>query len=94
MAEERERVRRQLALDTKRRQRLFVNRAERAATAEQDLVRAAPRGDVTTIHLSIHTAARGSLVYQSLRPAPLRPAPNHQRTAPRWPASRPQLDMS
>ena len=40
MAEERERVRRQLALDTKRRQRLFEQKAKEREAAEEELVRA------------------------------------------------------
>ena len=40
MAEERERVRRQLALDTKRRQRLFELKAKEREAAEEELVRA------------------------------------------------------
>lgn len=42
MAEERERVRRQLALDTKRRQRLFEEKAKEREAAEEELVRALP----------------------------------------------------
>jgi hypothetical protein len=39
MSEERERVRRQLALDTKRRQRLFASKAAAAVAAEEEMVR-------------------------------------------------------
>ena len=39
MAEERERIRRQLALETKRRQRLFEQKAKEREVAEEELVR-------------------------------------------------------
>jgi hypothetical protein len=53
MADERERVRRQLALDTTRRQRLFEHRAREREAAEEDLVRQPP----SKFHLCVSSKA-------------------------------------